>query len=1693
MSLPQKHIMSGKYKKSFSARFIAGASIALLICFNFVPELNSYLASFADEESVSAQAPLTAPTNRYILVSTTTSGNLNQCTIRAASSLYNTLAEQCDLAEAIIKANADTAGDTISIIFNKNISEISLATELPAINRPNNGQLVIDGVGNNGTSDKVILREITRSTASLDYFFRIGGTSSQFVKIRNFAFTNLQAPAAYAITTDTLVTDETETALLNYLEVNNNYFGTRNGRVLDNTDRIAGAINLSLPPTSLDSSRPSIHIHHNNFYNVSGTSVRIAAVEGDAKCNRIAEASTISIRNNTIGLATNFTIDPGTSNGGAWEGTAISLCGIKNATITDNTISNSVKDSFFNTAIALLRSTAKVTRNSIGTTPENDHSSIYGYGISLVENTTPITSISYQDATSYVYGNTIQNLKSPPLEETDSNCLPFQSTSARGNACGGTGIFIFASSANWIYGNTIGNEDFPNDGYGIELLGAATEDIIGVSTNNKIFSNTISYNRADGIQIDSIYDPATEEYFSNNACTGIGESGYTQIVTNNCFNTIVQNSIFRNGAFNGESINTGAESNDGGIGIDLKNITDSSEQKFGTTPYTGSGTYNDLDISENDNNDADRGGNDVLNYPHIEPFNLENTASGSTMYEIRGDLASSINGKYWVEVFLVQCPADGGSTPAISELNAFENCDTDSIDRASQKGESSGQGYQFLCGTLVDKTSVAESDDWSCKPSDFASSSPTPIPTQGLVVATATKFMFDAIYNIPPSYSTTNLNIGLPETFLNAHTQFNCEIAVEFIANLESRCGGLASPDTARNFNDYEYYIMRSLGNTSEFSQAVFLPPSQVTISTTVRACTDLTTTSCTDAFQRNITGFAGDVVEFRVEVTNTSSDTAINIDSLLSQITSGIALQSSSCQLFLNQSTTPNTTRPTSGATNCAAYIINTQNLDYTPTSAVTLNAGQKAIVYVLGQISASATPGTYQNTSSVEVANICDPDLGTSCSSIATVDVVAEPSFSLTKEIVSPNTDSNTALETVQSSSSAQTVNYRITANFHNLSYSAVANYGITDNFPTAIRTGKVITYQNCTYQIFYSDDTDGGSGPCDNATSINSTNTTTLTIWSGSHFPDTAAASYGIRVVITYQAVIPSEALTSSDTNKQIVNTASWTGPYAEEAARTDSATLTITPPATTGGTTLTKTVTPAEITLGSSAQTVTYTIRLVKPAGEAIPSFVWTDTFPTASTTGTPFTITYANCQVTIEPLSSSSLPCSSSFPSTNFTSGNTINANTETIVFTYTATIQPTAITTAQTVTNTTNFAAETSLGNKLVISRDANLTIRPASSSGGTATPTIVKRADNNVTSASRTAERIYKPGDTVNYTLTFSNTGSAAAASVTASDRLPDNLNNVTLGTQTGLTATVSGRTLSIPAFNLSTGTNQASLTYQATLESRSDYDLDNADLDTDADERDDDFFLDDNADLDTDIPSRNNSHRREDDILGAPDGKALSLNDDGSVTIDLGEKRIVNGTGPDFGIATLLNLAGDTDSSTARYKVSVSQDGITFTNIGGDDNEESENFDLRRVNLPWIRFIQITDTSSTVKGPAPGTDVDAVCLFNIGVEEINQAALTYNGTTFRTSAPIVVDITSTFRNKPDPDNCTAPAVQPADDKAPLPLPPALSPPPVSRNQPTPVPPAPTLPKTGVQMIAAVLASGAFMLVKRKWSKNKN
>lgn len=1208
-------------KQKTAVKLIALMSVIAFVT-NLTPELYRDVASQASEEGgdVTAAAPPTRPTTpKFIFVGAdgVAGGNTSDCVMGTSVTAYNASGtNSCDLGEAISLANADATTDDITIVISDNVPIVNFTTYL-FVGRRSTGKIILDGVKSAGA--KTILRDSSTNGDSIFGFFHLGDNSSnptvlKNYVIKNFAFTRMKripvgSTHAAAITTvaqNTPTTGYLPATHIGSLVVEDNYFGTTDGSTLITDNALAQAIRIFLPTQDTGQ---VISIRNNNFYNVIfpiqlGSLDSNAQTPANCKTTTGVDTGEVSIVNNTIGsgIAPGYNVDVSNPTEGAWQGAAINICNLRNVMVDGNTIVNSLAAGFdydnyqqylgnanrFDTAIYLKQAQGFVRNNQIGGNVLTSRVEflIAGYGVYVEGN---YSSSNGGGSGGLGIGNNVINNITPPVysQTITALCTGNKALTASGRACGGTAVVLDGTLFSAVSYNYIGNPIFTNWGYGVEIKGevrnVGTQSIPLVvprtSTGNLIFKNLIYYNKADGVLVDNI-DHTLSSSFGYN-CTEDGGL-FGDLPGNNCRNSIFQNIIMRNGNYNGTSADMSGSAADpgtssnisvpggtpvplGGIGIDLKASTDTTEQKYGFFQHTGSGTTNDTDISINDatlsSMDDDLGGNGVMNTPIIHGTGSTDTSSSTT--EIFGDLSASVDGNYWVEVFAVNCPAEILSTsPTITYQNAANNCDTDSTSSnlSNPERQTFGQGAKFLCAVFVTKDdTVTDSEQWSCKPSDFGQSF-----NGGLVTSTATLVNDDPnTYAFGDTGPIVNTGLFLPG-YPASPVLFSCDLIQHIFtgATGATRCDNPANRTKGFDIGEIRTFIaLVNFQGTSEFSANEYINPGEIAVNKQVRTCTTAAATSCnTSTFAENVVTSPDQYIEFQFDITNHTGD-AIR-PALTDTLPSQFEWVSGSCQVYSNIAGTENLTtgaRPVSGLDTVVACSNTGQALSFSGGGTAS-NDNNRRVGYAMARIRPTTTVGTYTNTATVINSTIACLS-SSPCTDTASVTVTRAPNALVTKSILSPDTNpTGTGSENIPTVGTDTLVQYSTTLRLEGITNAAVAANVFSDNFPRAAG----VTYEGCKYTLRIDGTNVSTDQPCaSNTVTINSS-TSAIPVWNGSSLP-TVGPNSVVEVIVTYLARVPANALTSSNSAAVLTNTATWNGSQGTSGSRSASTTLTITPPA------------------------------------------------------------------------------------------------------------------------------------------------------------------------------------------------------------------------------------------------------------------------------------------------------------------------------------------------------------------------------------------------------------------------------------------------------------------------------------------------------------------------------------------------
>ena len=191
-----------------------------------------------------------------------------------------------------------------------------------------------------------------------------------------------------------------------------------------------------------------------------------------------------------------------------------------------------------------------------------------------------------------------------------------------------------------------------------------------------------------------------------------------------------------------------------------------------------------------------------------------------------------------------------------------------------------------------------------------------------------------------------------------------------------------------------------------------------------------------------------------------------------------------------------------------------------------------------------------------------------------------------------------------------------------------------------------------------------------------------------------------------------------------------------------------------------------------------------------------------------------------------------------------------------------------------------------------------------------------------------------------------------------------------------------------------------------------------------------------------DEDIDTSNNDYDDEDEAIGEPDDLWVSLGEDGEIVIELADGMyVVNGDNEDVRVYEVDDLDVDTDVDDEEYEVSFSANCTSSFQDADNEESDSADFDLDDTNLNYARCIKITDTSNA-DGDAPGVDIDAIAILNVGRVLDNTATVTAsNDETVTGTSSIVVNLATLFtEDVPDIDEDVS------DDDDIVPPPPVVS-----------------------------------------------
>lgn len=208
------------------------------------------------------------------------------------------------------------------------------------------------------------------------------------------------------------------------------------------------------------------------------------------------------------------------------------------------------------------------------------------------------------------------------------------------------GIFITnGSGGNLIAGNYIGTDitglvDLGNNGWGIDLINAGNDNVIGGNTAAE--RNVISGNNYGGIAVNGLISGTVIQgnYIGvgTDGTTALGNSGsYSVLLLNGPTNTKIGGTL----AGEGNII-----ANNASDGVGVQNGT---AAILGNSIYGNSGLGIDLGpdgVTANDNNDGDSGANDLQNFPVLTSVA---TSGGNT--RIQGTLNSTSGDWFRIEFF----------------------------------------------------------------------------------------------------------------------------------------------------------------------------------------------------------------------------------------------------------------------------------------------------------------------------------------------------------------------------------------------------------------------------------------------------------------------------------------------------------------------------------------------------------------------------------------------------------------------------------------------------------------------------------------------------------------------------------------------------------------------------------------------------------------------------------------------------------------------------------------------------------------------------------------------------------------------------------------------------------------------------------------------------------------------------------
>ncbi len=1212
---------------------------------------------------------------------------------------------------------------------------------------------------------------------------------------------------------------------------------------------------------------------------------------------------------------------------------------------------------------------------------------------------------------------------------------------------------------------------------------------LGPSVGNFISANEVGYNGRNGMYIQSLacLADAVEEY-SNlpNIMAGIPSGSGSQFQVQSIQNRLIQNSIFRNDGTDTNGTAPFPGSGTYGIGIDLEDFATATlatnvglTSNYWSRTFPDSDRFNcenisfpvldgvyvlgstlqpgpvntdsaamDLNITENDDydnepsddvgTDPDAGANRLVNHPIVE-----SALSSADGVVVRGSEGS------WVEIFQVVCPngtvSDAAPTKTDSDIRA--TCDTDYWNEQDATGiedhhtAGHGQGFRFLGSGFIPADPDPGFQGYiTIDPTDFflddgnANNDVHPFHG-GLVVATATGLGSEALCWDVPNDPACDDQVFPPIAPAGVGAQRAGSVGV----------GGLWVPQVDTGTSCYEnsdgpdfvpfgfgglnlefFTLYSCLGSTSEFSPAAFVGDALYTLEKT----------------QSTTTVAPGGTVDYTITLTNTGA-TFINVfpgglsDPLPTTIDSVV-----SCNVDVI---------PVSGPSTSALCDPNTLPDPINNVGPLTLFPGDQVVITITGHVKTTivdAAECSFQNTVFADEDFILGPNftLATEVGSLShvtsAVTVTPCPSQtgtgSLEKQI-SVNggafADADTA-GTAVSSQRGETVSYLV--HFTN-STGAGASTNVSDTFPVQLSgspssltcwldTGDTRdagpdsgdTVVPCTYigAPTYAFDFDAGVA---GATPLLIPNGQTLHILVSGYSVDSALITPGPNFCNTVTVL-------------------------SANSTFTDAACTQVLDPAS--DITMIKTVSNATPAAGS---TLTYTLQVTNNSSVAVNNVQIVDDLGDAADDLIP------RCVATSADILSASGGVSSTIV------GNVVTWTIGTLAASGgSTTVSVNVRLRADLADGTTCRNIATASGTNVTSVQD-DATINVPTSVGQT-TVTLEKEATND--NGGSDDPDIFELGDTVEYQVTVRNTGSAAISNLTVRDSIPEeeeDLGSVVATSGAVNNSELSNDRLEVGAISISAGASQT-VDYEVSVLDEGDFPLDNYDLDEDAEMEDGDFYP---EDVEDDDIGSSSSYDDPEDALDAPDGNFVSLGEDGEITVSTSDedetqgKLIVDGDGDDFCIMELDSIV-DTDGTSEEYEVEVSQtdNSSDFESVGSSESD-SNCFDLGDADLTWARFVRIIDTSGTVRGNAPGSDIDAVCLLNLGGFVTNTAGL-YNGSSLVTTADetILVDFTDAFENPLDERDCqpVKEMREPAPTPVPTPVPPYV-----------PVPHLPLVPFTGL------------------------